>query len=465
MKALDRGSQGLLFVVVGTAPLPFGSIEPFWTHLFLVLIAVSCLTAPWGRMPDSLHRSAGRIVLAILVVGVVTLLQFLPDPWWTVPDPIWRTVAPQIDRILRPRASSIASPPWETLGPSFLFALTALRALPIGADREAAKRLLHVVAWSGLFYAGFGILLLEIEPDRVLWVKKVAYVGNLTGPFVNRNTAATYFGSVAVIWLILALRAWFGSMRHRRRLWRAATLAGCLTCFAAVTLTGSRAGLLLTVAALLFTLFRLLPSYVTLRRYRKRAALVGMAACLALVEIWGGQVGLRIQAHGFADPGRLEMYRIALEMVRERPWLGHGAGSFEAAFPAYRSDVLGMFGVWDIAHSTPLEIAVEWGVPVLAVLCALWIWAALTIWRAGRIRGRDRSVVVAALAVGGLGTLHSMVDFSLQIPGYAVVFAALVGCGLGRSRLLTASRPDGDARRALTPDGFEAAATPVAGTR
>jgi O-antigen ligase len=210
-----------------------------------------------------------------------------------------------------------------------------------------------------------------------------------------------------------------------------------------VTLTGSRAGLVLTMAALALTLILLLPSYVTVRRYRKRIALGAVVAGLALIETWGGQVGQRVQSHGFADPGRLEMYRIALAMVADRPWLGHGAGSFEAAFPPYRGEALGMFGVWDIAHSTPLEIAVEWGVPVLVVLCALWGAAIVSLWRVcrNRGRGRDRSVVVAALSVGGLGTLHSMVDFSLQIPGYAVVFAAIVGCGLGRSRRLSVDRP------------------------
>lgn len=443
LKAVDWSSRGLLYLVVAAAPLPFGAIEPLWTGLFLIPVALSCLSAPWGRVLQSLRRPAAWIVLSLLVVLAVTLLQFLPDPWGIAPDPIWAAVAPQIDRTLPPRASGIAALPWDTLGPSLLFALTALRALPIGLDREAATRLFQVIAWSGLLYAGIGIVQLELEPDRVLWATKTAYVGNLTGTFVNRNTAATYFGSVAVLWLVLALRAWSGSTRLRRRLWRATTIAGCLACLAAVTLTGSRAGLVLTMAALALTLILLLPSYVTVRRYRKRIALGAVVAGLALIETWGGQVGQRVQSHGFADPGRLEMYRIALAMVADRPWLGHGAGSFEAAFPPYRGEALGMFGVWDIAHSTPLEIAVEWGVPVLVVLCALWGAAIVSLWRVcrNRGRGRDRSVVVAALSVGGLGTLHSMVDFSLQIPGYAVVFAAIVGCGLGRSRRLSVDRP------------------------
>ena len=39
----------------------------------------------------------------------------------------------------------------------------------------------------------------------------------------------------------------------------------------------------------------------------------------------------------------------------------------------------------------------------------------------------------AAAAVALLGALHSSVDFSLQIPGYAVVFTMIIACGLAQS--------------------------------
>ena len=48
-------------------------------------------------------------------------------------------------------------------------------------------------------------------------------------------------------------------------------------------------------------------------------------------------------------------------------------------------------------------------------------------------RRRDGIVPLAALAVALIGLLHSMVDFSLQIPGYAIVAFAVVGVGLGQS--------------------------------
>jgi hypothetical protein len=48
-------------------------------------------------------------------------------------------------------------------------------------------------------------------------------------------------------------------------------------------------------------------------------------------------------------------------------------------------------------------------------------------------RRRDLIVPVGALMVAGLGLSHSLIDFSMQIPGYAIVVFALVGAGLAQS--------------------------------
>jgi len=47
-------------------------------------------------------------------------------------------------------------------------------------------------------------------------------------------------------------------------------------------------------------------------------------------------------------------------------------------------------------------------------------------------RRRDRYVPIIGASVAILGLLHSSIDFSLQIPGYGVFFAAITGCGLAQ---------------------------------
>jgi len=68
------------------------------------------------------------------------------------------------------------------------------------------------------------------------------------------------------------------------------------------------------------------------------------------------------------------------------------------------------------------------GAAMIALLAAFGVLA-----HGVRTRRRDMIVPLAALCASAAGALHSMIDFSLQITGYAVVIAALLGAGLSQS--------------------------------
>jgi O-antigen ligase len=120
-------------------------------------------------------------------------------------------------------------------------------------------------------------------------------------------------------------------------------------------------------------------------------------------------------------------------MIADNPWLGTGQGTFAAAFPAYRSSEASMWGVWDIAHNTLLEIAADMGIPIAALVALAWIAIFATLIYGVRHRNRDVIIPTSALAVAMLAVLHSLIDFSLQIPGYGIVALALIGAGLAQS--------------------------------
>ena len=70
-----------------------------------------------------------------------------------------------------------------------------------------------------------------------------------------------------------------------------------------------------------------------------------------------------------------------------------------------------------------------------------------------RSRRRDLIVPVSALSVALLAVLHSLVDFSLQIPGYSIPALALVGAGLAQSFVSVRRRTNSDpANSHLTHD-------------
>jgi O-antigen ligase len=299
-----------------------------------------------------------------------------------------------------------------------------------------------VIAWSGVAYAAFGITVFAMDPTYVPWsdIRGFFY---LTSTFGYRSTAAVYFGLCTVLWLLFVLQ------HLRRRLpldsvyWRSGprlllaempilSFVMLLICLTAMLMTKSRAGVALSFMA--FTIALVGFFYRGLqRRGRIAAALViGALTTFFLFEILGGNVIQRLEFEGFVDPGRLETYRSTLRMIADHPWFGTGLGTFVWSFPVYRSGG-SMWGVWEFAHSTPLELAADLGLPLAGLIGLAWLIVLVVLIRGVRIRRSARIVPAGALAVAILALLHSFVDFSLQIPGYAIVVFAVVGAGLAQS--------------------------------
>jgi O-antigen ligase len=141
-------------------------------------------------------------------------------------------------------------------------------------------------------------------------------------------------------------------------------------------------------------------------------------------------------------------------MIADHPWFGTGLGTFIWSFPAYRSD-FSMWGIWEFAHSTPLELISDVGIPLTGLIGLAWLIVLVVLVRGVRTRRNDRIVPAGALAVAILCLAHSLVDFSPQNPGYAFVVFALVGAGLAQSFSnsnvnKTRAMPDENARLART---------------
>jgi O-antigen ligase len=168
------------------------------------------------------------------------------------------------------------------------------------------------------------------------------------------------------------------------------------------------------------------------RRWITAALLIGGLVALALLETLGSNVIADLEANQFRiDQGRLDTYHSMFRMITDHPWFGTGLGTFVWSFPAYRSG--SMWGTWDYAHSTPLELAGDLGLPLTGLIGLAWLLVLVFLIRGVRIRRSDRIVPAAGLAVAVLSLAHSFIDFSFQNPGYAIVVFALVGAGLAQS--------------------------------
>jgi O-antigen ligase len=429
------------------APLPLGSTDTIWICIWTALLAISLVTADLESTTLDDFYLLLPLFFALVVVGAVVALQISPDPSFGPVNSVWQAVRENLGVATPGRISATANGPWLAFGYPLLFVLAFVRAFLIATNSDDAHRLLRILAWAGFCYALYGILAQLLDPNSLLFRHKDAYVGFATGTFVNRNTAATFWGSCAILFLLPLLRLIYRSDRPSSppsqevaaligyHLSSSRALAtGFGVCVLAVAMTGSRAGLLLSLATFLLA-SALFLTPLRIDNFRRWGLLLGsVVAALVLLQLIGGIVAGRILVYGLIDEQRLTVYRTTYGIIREHPLLGIGYGNFEAVFPAYRPAELGSLGLWDRAHSTPLELAVELGLPAAALIFAVSLWCLYQMLRGSLRRRRDRYIPIIGASVAILGFLHSSIDFSLQIPGFGVFFAAITGCGLAQCR-------------------------------
>lgn len=447
LSAANRISALVLAAVVACVPFPFGSTSHSAIAIWCALLGAALLFVT----PRDLNKKHLALLFGVAIIvaayGFVLHEQVSQTPWIATPHPIWAKASAALGVPIAPSVSIVRDEPFFALGAPLACVLALVCGLVIAADRSYARLVLNAIAWSGGIYAAYGIASLLIDPTILLWREKTAYVGNLTGTFINRNTAATYFGSCSTIWLLLLLQRVRERLPKGSIVWKKVPeqiltdthpdilirFSMFFVCLTAMFMTSSRAGvtvsLLAMVSAFIIFFRRDLP--------RGKGLVVSIAAvgtvALVLLELLGGNIGARFDAQGLADVGRIEAYRSTLRMIADRPWFGIGLGNFAWGFPPYRSEAISMYGVWDRAHDTPLELAAEMGIPLALLVAIAWL-TALSVLLRGVVIGRRRDIIpLAALIVSLIALAHSLVDFSLQIPGYAIVVFGLLGVGLSQS--------------------------------
>jgi O-antigen ligase len=117
----------------------------------------------------------------------------------------------------------------------------------------------------------------------------------------------------------------------------------------------------------------------------------------------------------------------SLRIVRERPWIGAGLGSFETVFPRYRSFPTDQ--QWDHAHNDYAEALAETGVVGgLLILVALVSFFRVAFRNLRERLQTDVGWIQFGAALGCCGLLvHSLADFNLHIPANAAWFAVSAG--------------------------------------
>jgi O-antigen ligase len=448
----------LLLAVVVLAPLPLASDRPIaWSGLAL---AVGLLCVGWAaavatgraRAPMPAARLTWVLVPFVLVLIWIWVqtLSGVPAAWR---HPLWAEVAAVLGGAARVRGAISLDPELTRTGLMRLATYGGVfwLAVQLGRERVRARRALVVLAVAGLVYAAYGLAIYFSGSETILWMRKWAYIGDVTATFVNRDA----YGAYAGIGLLCCLGLFIHSLRH---VWRsrggprdhaetilvdaAPFLAGALVIGTALMLTHSRGAFIATgtgIAALLAFL-----SFARVIPARPALAVGGLilAVAVAVMLVSGDGTFMRFVYGGITDHTRIALHRLVLEAIGDAPWTGYGYGAFEPAFRIYRDTALPQAATISEAHQIYLQTAMGLGLPAMAAL-SLSIVAILGGCLRGLVRRRrDHVFAAVGLAVALLLGVEGSEDFALNMPAVAVTLALLLGIAYAQSYNTSVSRQD-----------------------
>ena len=172
--------------------------------------------------------------------------------------------------------------------------------------------------------------------------------------------------------------------------------------------------------------------------WRRRALPAGLAVLSAAALAWAGAgaVGGEVAATwatAFDPGGRAGIWSDTLRIVRDFPLAGTGLNTYGIAMLAYQTHGAEAHAVE--AHNDYLQLAAEGGLLLgLPALLAAGVFVREVRRRFRESGGDTRTWWLRAGAVTGIAAvaLQELVDFSLQMPGNAVLFALLLAIAVHR---------------------------------
>lgn len=422
---LDRVLAGGVLLLITWLPLPLGSNTAWSTAVFVG--AIGLLVALWGGslIVDPQSHRCRTLKTGAPMIALLALIQIWVALQWGL-------------GITTNEGATITA---FALGLAYLGLF--ILVLGLFRTRRRVTTLLAVLVIAGVLQAFFGAFLVLADFEWTQALQGRSRV--VSGTFVNRNHAAGFLAMMICcgIGLLLALRddrtfRWhhFAALLIGPKAWIRLSL---IIMVIALVMTQSRMGNVaffssLLLVGLLFT--ALTPT----NRIRNTLVLVSILVIDALIiSQWFGleELQSRLVETRFQDEvvegvvvrrenvTRDDIVIYALPQLKERPWRGFGAGTFETSFQRFPGPDVSRR--WDHAHNDYLQIAVEFG---LVGFLLFGGFVSMALWQGVRAmaksESRYRNGVGTGVTMGVVAILvHSISDFNLQIPANAALFITL----------------------------------------
>ncbi len=437
------GALGVLAIIFAALVLQGANSAAAASLLTMALslaLAIAIFTTRSGDLSQILGANGLSIAAALVFVGLA-LVSATPSlrPASLASDPNWTLITAS--------TAPLSVSPYRTLegviaflAPCAAFFLGAITT-PERRARDWAGRWMLLLA---LFYGCLGLYLFFA-------IGAPGGGARLDVGVSSANAAAALFGVfmlVAAALIVRGARGRLGDGEGRDLpsawLWAAPVLraplsvAAILVLFACLLLTASRGGLIATgVAFVVFAVALWAQSFKhsSLRGGVVAAPVLLFVAIFAILFVRGGDDVLQRFALAAED---MEIRRTLAEahwaQYLDRPLLGHGLNSYHEL-----NTLAATSGNWQAlrapgsTHNIIIQVLEETGLIGLG----LWVLMLATplVRALARIASGRRGTewAAAAFAAATLLILHGLVDFALQVPAIAALFAFILGASVGRS--------------------------------
>jgi putative inorganic carbon (HCO3(-)) transporter len=297
------------------------------------------------------------------------------------------------------------------------------------AGRNAVRASLRWLVVFGAVLSTYGIYEVTSGSEQVFWLAKTTSRGAVSGTFAD---AATFGGFLTLI-TPLGAGEMLDHLWYRR--WAPAAIFSVCTAVAFAGLIGTfnRSSWIGTTAAFVIMTVIALYRYPTREEYRRGVVVAALAvACIVAGTVSRPVVDRLLAAfggNGASAETRYEYFLSSVEMVRDRPVLGFGPGTFQYAWRRYRlATPQSVSGDAVYAHNEYAQYGAEMG--IIAPFLIVWLLSAHL--RRG-LRPPSQSPIdwtAAALTASPVGlAVANITYFHWHMPANAELFWAILGLG------------------------------------
>ncbi len=396
------------------------------------LAAIAALAASLWRLETAPLRTGKGWLFGVAAAYGLLVLQLVPLPptiWAQLPGRAVYAEIAQVADVVSWRPLSLT--PDLTL--NSLFALLPATAAGVAAlylDSTSRRAVWGWLVAAALFSGILGLVQLAASGNSFVLYRETS-LDSAVGVFANRNHQAAFLASALPLTGALAgLR-----LRNTGGTWPeiVAVLALAVVLLLALVATASRTGMALAVIGTVGAIwcFRVTgASFGHSRPYLR--ALVPVAACAILGAIAFAAVRLgvaeRLAVTDFSTETRSELIRPLVRTAGAFMPFGSGFGSFDSVYRQFEPDALLSTIYMNHAHNEPLQLAIEGGLPGLALLGLFLVWWFRTVLRISfaEVPSIRRSTAIAAVFVTAILMISSLFDYPLRTPMLSAIF--VVAC-------------------------------------